>query len=520
MVLQKYREEPDYSIILEKLAVTQAERFNILKPYFEPSQQDLEEGLKQPTIAHKQIAKLIQEGFIKIVITTNFDRLLEKALREVDVEPTVISHPNDIDGVLPLVHNKLVILKLNGDFLDSRFLNTKKELDLYNEKLKDFTLRIIDEFGIITCGWSAKWDSGLVNIFKQSSNFRFSSYWTYLNKCNPELEDLAKTRKGKTFQIKNADYFFNELYEKVDSLKSIDKTNLISEEIAIARIKKYVASEDHRVRFNDLLHDQIEPLLTFQAKNDFSKIQPIAEELQPILLKLQYKLENFLPILIYAVYWSKDYHNKVIIDILKRTAIPQDLKGQFYRDSVNFQYFSSLAILYCIGISAIKTEKYELLKDCFYIKIPNEIKGQKRVFLIESVNSSIIDKEIFNKVISKNFKTPLSTHLNQFLKPLFSQIIYDDEEYDEIFSIMEYLISLNYMYMIREGYRIDWAPWGEYVWRNNSYKKTLLDEFLEDASLMKDNWIPLKKGLFNGSYDNFVSTNTKLQEFLKGIRIY
>ncbi|MCF4100063.1 SIR2 family protein [Gillisia sp. M10.2A] len=518
--IKKYNQEPDYSTILEKLAATPTERLNILKPYFEPTPEEVEEGLKQPTIAHKQIAKLVQAGYIRIIVTTNFDRLLEKALREIDVEPVVISHPNDIDGVLPLVHSKLVILKLNGDYLDSRFLNTKEELNDYNQKLKDYALRIIDEFGIITCGWSAKWDNGLVNLFKQSSNFRFNSFWTYINKCNKELEELARLRRGKTIQIENADKFFSELYEKINSLELIDKSNPISKEIAIARIKKYVSSEDHRIKFNDLLHDQINPLIKILEKENFSKIQPIQEELQPILLTLRSKLEDFIPILIHATYWSKNYHNNTILNILKRVALPQKLEGHFYRDSVNFQYFPALAIFYSIVITAIKNEKFELLKDCFYLRISDEIKGRDRVFLIEKVNSSTIEKDLFNKIIGQNYKTPISTYLHKILEPMFSEIIYDDEEYDEIFSIAEYLISLNYMFLIKDGFRSNWAPWGEYVWKERHYKKTLLDEFLENAKVEKNNWKPIEAGLFDSSYESYSTTKAKLQEFLKNIHIF
>ena len=42
-------------------------------PYFEPNDDEKETGLKQPTVAHKAIAKLAKKGYIKMVVTTNFD---------------------------------------------------------------------------------------------------------------------------------------------------------------------------------------------------------------------------------------------------------------------------------------------------------------------------------------------------------------------------------------------------------------------------------------------------------------
>ena len=60
----------------------QAERQQLLRAYFEPNDQEREEGEKEPTAAHRAIAALAAQGFIKVIITTNFDRLVETALRE------------------------------------------------------------------------------------------------------------------------------------------------------------------------------------------------------------------------------------------------------------------------------------------------------------------------------------------------------------------------------------------------------------------------------------------------------
>ena len=196
-----------------------------MKPYFEPNEQEREQNLKQPTIAHKKIAKLVKDGYIKLIITTNFDRLIESALQGEGIDPTVVRHPNDIDGIVPLVHNDFTLVKINGDYLDSRFLNTKEELAKYDEKLHSFLLRIFNEFGIISSGWSAKWDSGLINILRQSENYRFSSFWTYVGKCEKELLEISNLRKGQVVEIVNADTFCVEIAEKIEALEKINDTH-------------------------------------------------------------------------------------------------------------------------------------------------------------------------------------------------------------------------------------------------------------------------------------------------------
>lgn len=79
----KFGEEPDYSKLLNELAKSPTERCQLLKNYFEPNEEDREKGLKVPTVAHKAIADMVANKYVKVIITTNFDRLLEKALEEV-----------------------------------------------------------------------------------------------------------------------------------------------------------------------------------------------------------------------------------------------------------------------------------------------------------------------------------------------------------------------------------------------------------------------------------------------------
>lgn len=60
----KYQEEPDYSKLLDLIAKLPSERSQLLKSYFEPTQEEREQGLKVPTATHKAIASLVAQGYI------------------------------------------------------------------------------------------------------------------------------------------------------------------------------------------------------------------------------------------------------------------------------------------------------------------------------------------------------------------------------------------------------------------------------------------------------------------------
>ena len=162
--------DPDYSEILAQVASTSAERRAILHPYIEPCEQDREESRKIPTSGYGAIARLVQQGYVRVIVTTNFDRLMETALREIGIEPTVITSPDSLQGAEPLSHSTCYILKLHGDYKDARILNTEEELSAYPEPYNEVLDRIFDEHGLIVCGWSGEWDHALSStLYKKRS---------------------------------------------------------------------------------------------------------------------------------------------------------------------------------------------------------------------------------------------------------------------------------------------------------------------------------------------------------------
>jgi hypothetical protein len=88
---ETFGKAPDYSELLNAIARSPAERQRLLKAYFEPTEQERREGVKMPMPAHDAIASLVTDGVVRVIITTNFDRLIERALEARGINPVVIS---------------------------------------------------------------------------------------------------------------------------------------------------------------------------------------------------------------------------------------------------------------------------------------------------------------------------------------------------------------------------------------------------------------------------------------------
>lgn len=253
----RFNAEPDYSALLDMLSLTPAQRRAILHNYIEATAEDLEAGRRVPTLAHKAIARLVRDGFIKVIVTTNFDRLLESALREVGVEPTVIRSVDDLAGANPIVHSRCYILKLHGDYPDNRILNTDDELARYPAEFDRQLDRILDEYGLIVAGWSGEWDPALRAAIQRAPSRRYPTYWASRGAPSAPAQDLITHRAARVAQITDADGFFETLQQMVEMLHRTRRRHPDTIEFMLAAVKRYLARPEHRIELNDLVSGEL-----------------------------------------------------------------------------------------------------------------------------------------------------------------------------------------------------------------------------------------------------------------------
>ena len=114
-------EDPDYSDLLEKVAPTASARQTLLASYFSPVDDDGEgSGDKQPSPAHRAIAELVASELVRVIVTTNFDRLTERAVQALGVDPVVVDSEDTAAGTTPLAHTGIRPTDVAGQLLFSR----------------------------------------------------------------------------------------------------------------------------------------------------------------------------------------------------------------------------------------------------------------------------------------------------------------------------------------------------------------------------------------------------------------
>ena len=260
-----YREEtgqePSYSTLIEELAASPEERRSILHSYIEATDQDREEGKKVPTPAHKALADLVRAGYVRVIVTTNFDRLMENALRERGVEPTVVASVDALKGAEPLSHSACYILKLHGDYKDARILNTDEELSGYHAEYDMLLDRIFDEYGLIVCGWSGEWDHALRAALLRVPNRRYPVYWAARGKLSSGAEEIINQRGARLIEIVDADRFFTGLRNSVQTLEQTHRQNPLGVDLLVSSTKRYLSKAEYRIQLDELFSQETERLI-------------------------------------------------------------------------------------------------------------------------------------------------------------------------------------------------------------------------------------------------------------------
>lgn len=256
---ERFKEEASYSNVLEHLALGPGDRRNLLSSYFERGPDDAE-GFKTPTRAHHAIASLVASGYIKVIVTTNFDRLLEDALAAKGVRAQVIFSPDHIRGATPLEHAKVTILKLHGDYQDNRIRNTVDELDAYEPKLEKYLRGILEDYGLLVCGWSGDWDRALVRVLQKTVSRRYGFYMTFRSTPSAIANELIEFRGGRLIEIEDADTFFAALEEKVLSIEKLGRRDPISADLAQISLKRYLPRPELGIELEELVRTHLNDL--------------------------------------------------------------------------------------------------------------------------------------------------------------------------------------------------------------------------------------------------------------------
>ena len=491
----RYGDAPDYSRLLDGLAKTPAERRRLLHAFFEPTDEEREQGLKTPTEAHRAIARLVVGGYVKVIVTTNFDRLMEMALRDEGVEPTVISTPDAADGAAPLVHQCCVVLKIHGDYLDDRIKNTEAELGAYDPRMDGYLDRVLDEFGLIVCGWSGEWDPALRAAIERSRSRRYTTYWACNRPPGPRAAALIALRQAQVLDIADADTFFVAVEEKVASLEELRSPGPLSAPAAVASLKRYIADPRHRIRLHDLLLDEVRRATRhfaaeFPPTGGWRTDAEFTAEFRRRARGYEASTEILRHLFFHGCFWVEVPHHDLFVRGLQKIVPPNDQNGTVAW--LDMQKYPVTLLFYTAGMGALASGNFPMLRRLFTMRLRH--RGRERDMLDSFSAMRVMDKALAQGFHERERYTPTSDHLAEVLAPMAAGSVPDPEQ---LFDNLEVMIALAFLDRTQDLAGEHWMPPGRYCWKA-VYEDSPSARLFAEADAEGAAWSPLKAGMFGG----------------------
>lgn len=459
--------ELGYSSLLEQLAPSAAARQGLLAGFFEPGSDD-EMPVRQPSKAHRAIAELVRRGSVKVIVTTNFDRLMEQALDAVGVSPQVISRPEAVNGMAPLAHSGATVIKLHGDYRDLGTRNTPSELSDYPTEWTGLLEQVFDEYGLIVSGWSADWDVALVAALEQSTSRRYPLYWDQRSSRGETAKRLLAGRGGIVLRSSSADDLFGELVESLEALDRLSAPPLTTA-MAVARLKRYLPDPVRRIDLHDLVMGVVDGVVDSIATQPVSSVDGAEVTWQVVddAIDAHFRSMDQLALLLIEGVWhgSDGVHDRLWVDVVQRLVdAGASFPPQFNQALRSVRLIPALVAVAVISITATRRNREELL-----LTIATEVEGHTHAGFEQQANAAQLlhYQRLFSDDWAKNLPRwagtngwlyPTSHLFATEIRRFFTDLILDEEEFLTAYRGYEYRIGL-----IQEFTPGHHAMSGEYV---------------------------------------------------------
>ncbi len=520
---------PRYSEILEMSGPTRQARQQLIRGYFE-RRNDEPEDAKRPTKAHRAVAQMVRDGYLKIIVTTNFDRLMESALEEVGIAPVVIATPAQFAGAGPLHRNACTIVKLHGDYLDPEILNIDAELGSYTAEMNQLLDRLLDEHGVIVSGWSADYDIALRTAFQRRRTRRFACYWTYRGQLSATAQALVSGQAFISVPVSDADSFFLELESKTQAAASLAGPHPMSESLVVAEAKRALSLPLHAIPYREVvlrcLGEVEHQLANRQAFTNHGNATP--QEVTARLNELISIVRPLRRVVALGVFFRGDDVIEPALTSFRRLLSMSAANRAGSSVFIELKRVVPLSLLASVGIASAASNNFSAFAK--YLELDDPFRDGRVV--------SVGKNQYLGRIVSDkrwlvgydNRYTPVSEFVSFALREELRELLPDDSQFESAFDRYELMSALAYITPAVLGGPIAqnspngsgvWLPPGRFCWnwryRSGRDAGAPWEEIKHEMMKARELWPPTVAGMFNGSVEDAIRVVDAATPFFESV---
>lgn len=182
------------------------------------------------SVGNRILGALMSEKLCRVVFTTNFDTVVEKAVAEMGDKSLSAYHLEGVHNAKNALDNEEYpfYCKLHGDFRYDTIKNLDEDLEKQNDELSSCLVNAGNRFGFIVAGYSGRDESVmklLHRILETENPFPHGLYWTGIkgSDTHPAVSKLLEEAREKGVDAQAApEWSGDALYELSDQTYSVN----------------------------------------------------------------------------------------------------------------------------------------------------------------------------------------------------------------------------------------------------------------------------------------------------------
>ncbi|RUL83547.1 hypothetical protein [Tautonia sociabilis] len=181
---------------------------------------------------------------------------------------------------------------------------------------------------------------------------------------------------------------------------------------------------------------------------------------------------------------------------------------------VDLRLYPLSLLLYCVGIASLAADNYR----AFAVAHSKMIDARTRRSGSRGINIVVPVVDAMQDVAStsawrhveayKQKRVPESEHLFKVLRPVLDELLFLGSSYERLFDRYEILRALIYAEVTDTGR----GPVGRFGWKYYGGEDNPFADLRAEAAREKDDWGPVRAGLFRGAYERFEQTAAKFEK--------
>lgn len=296
---------------------------------------------------------------------------------------------------------------------------------------------------------------------------------------------------------------------------AIESSNIVSN---LDLVKEYIGDTRYLVKLHDLALQETRQVIAKTSVENFPIVggSGSPQDVLNRLNKYEAITKDIEGTFMVLTYWGKSEHLPIVSKIISLLT-EQEMTGGA-TTWLALRYYPSLLLVYVGGIASLFAENYSNLATILTTCVgssPNDYGDTEIILRLGEAITNYERSNIF-KILPghENHYVPRSEYLFKLLQPSLEDILFLGKRYEDYFDRFEIFLALVYADLTTKKNHHLWGPIGRFGWKYHSSEpsRNPYIRLLEEAKSMKDNWPPLKAGLFSGSFTRFEEIATGFQE--------